>query len=364
MSDGWLPESPRGTRWRCCAAATVLLALLMGAGCRETPPAAPARGPAAPAEPQGDLPRSLLEACAPIAAPLEGKKAGPPVEPLSDAQMAATRHTDGDPALVRLRALETVDEIRIRLRNDPENAALHMQLAEIYGAVLANREARVQHLCRALMSAPHDLAIKETLLAEWMKPGAELDLEVALRPGDRTLPWRAALDAARLRDDLGDERARARHYEHAMRAQRNVRNGALLRRERVRARVDAAVFVDWAARQRGPLLLIASVPMKGLPKLQAQLLEAGRGAVDVTPGFKGRLLAFGQDAGSLLDSLVQAVPGRRVFLVARAGDAQLVASAEVAAGARGPLVLRAFGASPDDADLRALLVAGGLPAVP
>ncbi len=303
---------------------------------------------------QAEVPRALVDACRPLATPLEGRFVAP-AQPLEESAMPRRAGASDDPALVRLRALEAVDELRARLRRDPESPALHLQLARIFSEVLENREARIQHLCRALLGAPQDPAIQETVLGAWMTPGAELELELALRPGDRSLPWRSALDAVRA-DQTLDERGRARAFEDALRAQRVIRNGAPLRRERVRARVDATLLTEWAA-LNGPgerLRLVASVRAKDRALLTRSALEPG---VTVSPGFDGRQLLHGHDAAAVLTSLSAALPGRRVFLVARVGDSQLVFVGEPEKA--GGLLAKAFAVEPDDGALRAVLVAGG-----
>lgn len=149
----------------------------------------------------------------------------------------------------RLRALEAIDALKARLKMSPKDPRLHHQLGMIFRDFMQNPEASLGHFCRALVEAPGVRAYRAAAVAQLMVPGEEPDLELALRPGDRTLPWRKALKEARkLQDITSADRADA--FWLMLRAQRMVRTAKSMQRRRIVGReIDLVPLLEnWAGR--------------------------------------------------------------------------------------------------------------------
>ncbi len=344
----------KARRWR-GAIASLLLAFQ---GCKQGPPPdSTAVVPAVvPREDAPTEPRSFLDACSASMAPASGRTIADEA-PLAGGELPPRSATAGEVGPHRIAVMEAIDTLRHRLSRDPRDAALHRQLGEIYLYALGNRSSALSHLCRALDLSPLDVTSRLALLAAWMAPGAELELEVALRQSDRSLAWREALEHVRSLPRLA-EHAAAERFERILHMQRLIRLAAGLRRERTRSTVDlAALLTTWADAGSGELEILISVEAKHRAKTSG-LEKSGEPDVISGPGFRGRRLFHSTGSGApagvaaLLSERAQDV---RLVVVAHQGTRSLILSGRAQKTA---FALERFAISPDALRVRELVLAG------
>lgn len=326
--------------------ARLLMAALLSVGiaaCKKdaAPPARPKRAKPAVAQ-RSTAHRHLKLQCKQVAVSSRGKQSKAE-EGLLDMPPRADDETVSD-ATRRLAALEAIDLLTGRLKNDPKHAELYYQLGWIYRWSLGNDEAAVSHLCRALLLAPANERYRMAVLSTWMQAGQEQQLELALRPGERNLPWRAALVTARALTGT-DWEERAQFFESAVAAQRVLRNNRLMKRRRARGMIEdiAALLDGWVAEGLSPgatddVRIVVSFPRRWRRKV-ANLSRRERqdvpDAVFQVEGPGPRWLVFGQGREALtsvLDYAAAALPGRRLGVSLRHGVRRLYLIGKLDAG--------------------------------
>jgi hypothetical protein len=303
-------------------------------------------------------PRSFLDACGATMAPATGRTIADEA-PLSGDELPPRRPPGSDIPGHRIAVMEAVDTLRHRLSRDPRDPTLHRQLGEIYLYALGNRRSALSHLCRALDLTPLDVTSRHALLAAWMAPGAELELEVALRQSDRSLAWREALEHVRSLPGLAEHAAAAR-FERLLHMQRVIRLAAGLRRERTRSTLDlAALLTTWAdhSKTAPELEILVSVEAKHRGKMK-DFERHGEPDVISGPGFHGRRLYHATGAGAparLAALLAGHAPGIRLVVAAHQGARNLILLGKAQ---KTGFALERFALSPDDLRVREAILAG------
>lgn len=291
-------------------------------------------------------------------APASGRTIADEV-PLTGDELPPRRPKDGDVSAHRIAVMEAVDTLRHRVSRDPRDPMLHRQLGEIYLYALGNRRSALAHLCRALDLSPLDVTARHALLAAWMAPGAELEMEVALRQSDRSLAWREALEYVRLLPGLA-EHAAAERFERLLHMQSIVRLAGGLRRERTRSTVDlAGLLLSWAdlSKDAPDLEIVVSVEAKHRGRM-TELEKACEPDVIAGPGFRGRLLYHAGGAGAptrIAALLTSHAAGIRLVVAAHQGPRNLILSGKPQ---KAGLALERFALAPDDLGVRELILAG------
>ena len=203
-----------------------------------------------PVKPRARVARdALTERCRVQAVSARGKATGR-VDPES-VPLPPRAADGGDPAARRLKALRAIDAINTLLKRAPRHPELHYRLGLVHLESMENPEAAIGHLCRALLGDPKEQRYRRTVLAAWMVPGRETQLELALAPSHTSLRWRRALDEARKLTGV-DRLERAAAFDASIEAQAAARASRALRREVTRAKVQdiASLIRVWA--QEGP----------------------------------------------------------------------------------------------------------------
>ena len=315
---------------------SLLLSVVL-TGCRDqgavNPPAAKTLA-AKTVGPSRRAPKALLHYCRTVATPVSGRTKTSPTEQLP----AVPPVLYDDPALSaadrRLRALEALDNLKARLEKSPRDAQLHHQLGVIFRDFMEHPEAALGHFCRALIEAPQIDDYRLATLNQLTLPGQETKLELALRPGDRTLPWRLALAEIRQLANASDHE-RGDAFSLVVRAQRMLRTARSLNRRRIRGRAVNLVRIleDWAGSEIEALRVAIAFPRRHRARVRS-LRDRSQSFTGTyaAPGPANRwmVLAENNDARgaivtarrllSRLDVGVSAIAGhRQIYVIGRFG---------------------------------------------
>ena len=276
----------------------------------------PVRGEKAPPE--------LISYCQSVAASVSGRRPSAVLDADAPPIPSFVDDPSLSPADRRLRALRAMDTLKDMLHNRPRDSRLHHQLGLIFRDFMERPEVALSHFCRALLESPTNTDYRLATIAQLMTSTFEPQLELALRPGDRTLPWRSALDeASRLKH--ADALTRADAFTRMVRAQRMVRTARALSKRRIRGKRINLVDVlrVWAAQDVNRLRIAVTLPRRHRSKL-FDLRDRQRAPTNtyICPGPASRwlILADGPDADGAVLVARQSLKGLDVGVSAIAGD--------------------------------------------
>jgi hypothetical protein len=262
-----------------------------------------------------------------------------------------------EPSERRLRALEAIDALKTQLKDSPHDAQLHHQLGLIFRDFMQNPDAALGHFCRALLEAPRIKDYFFAVLSQLMEPGVEPRLELALRPGDRTLPWRKALAEVReLSGIQSDDRAEA--FWFMIRAQRMARTAKSLRRRRIAGKSINLITIleEWAGRYLDSLRITVSFIRRHRSRVSTlrQREKALRGVFSAPGPFnRWLLLAERDNARGAILTASELLAGVDVGVSAIAGGRQVYLVGQFAGGL---FTSRYLAMDPQDRDFEAKIV--------
>lgn len=271
--------------------------------------------------------RAMMDQCKAKAIRLAGKTRFDGELPV--VEMPPTAMAGDDGARRRLAALEAIDVLAAQLKRASYRAELYFQVGWIYLRSLENPAEAARYLCRALVLEPRVRRYELAVLTAWMGPGAEPELELALRPGERSLPWRAALKEARTLTGVSWEQ-RAGAFDEGVSAQRIVRNNRLMQRVRLSGRIEALADVlrAWVEPGGDVVRLVVSFPQR-YQKRNRSLRKRGEVADERVwsmpgPGPRGVVFGRGEAAvGPVLQYAASVMRRVRVGVSLRQGERRL-----------------------------------------
>ncbi|MFT5430918.1 MAG: hypothetical protein ACI9OJ_001597 [Myxococcota bacterium] len=289
----------------------VVLALLLTGGCKKDAESAEeALPPSATGARVEPVPRSLKALCQSLAVRLKRKPRDEARDPTPVPMPPLASNAGVGPAERRLLAAGALDALSERLRRDPKNPEIHLDIGRIYLNTLENPPRAAASLCRAMLLRPKEPRFQFELLAAWMSPGQETRLELAIKRGYRTLPWRKTLDQARGLKGL-DAPGRAAAFIDALRAQSIIRYNRTLPRRRLKRQIDdlPEFVVRWLAEGQGAPSIVVSVGQKYRSKIRHLLDRNDRETppdVWTIAGPGPRWLVFGRKLPAVASTLAEA----------------------------------------------------------
>jgi len=302
-------------------------------------------------------PASLLQFCGKVAASVPRKRRGE----IQEQRVALPPMLYDEPTLSsaerRLRALKAIDALKSQLSERPHDAQLHHQLGLIFRDFMKKPDTALAHFCRALLEAPRIRDYRLAALSQLMEPGEEPRLELALRPGDRSLPWRKALAEARSLTGVSSA-DRAEAFWYMLRGQRMVRTAKSIRRRRIVGKpIDLVpVLESWAGMSVDSLRITVNFVRRHRRKvLKLRNRSQALRGVFASPGPAGRwiVLAENDNARGAILTASELLAGVDLGVSAIAGERQVYLVGQFSAGS---FIPRYLAMDPHNRDFEAQIV--------